>query len=74
MASLRILNSPKCYSLRLCAASVRNVKSDVLEFLKIAQRLRVPRTTVSKCIAVLEAEEKIVYRRVGRAEICRARV
>jgi DNA-binding IclR family transcriptional regulator len=65
--------------------SVRDVKSMVLELLKrvypdgltvkeIAKMLGISRTTTSKYVAVLEADGKIVCRRVGRAKLCRAKV
>jgi DNA-binding IclR family transcriptional regulator len=65
--------------------SVRDVKGEVLGLLKkvypddlaikeIAQMLGVSRTTTSKYVAVLEAEGKVICRRVSRAMLCRARV
>lgn len=58
------------------------VKERILELLKevypldlpiseIARRLGVSRITVAKYIAVLEAEGKIEYRRVGKAKLCK---
>ena len=62
----------------------QSVKERVLELLKqvypqdlpfseIAGRLGVSRNTVSKYIAVLEAEGRIECRLVGKAKLCRVR-
>jgi len=63
---------------------MKPVKERILELLKevyphdlpikeIAERVGVSRTTASKYIAVLEAEEVVVCRFVGRAKLCRAK-
>jgi DNA-binding IclR family transcriptional regulator len=60
-------------------------KSEILELLKKvypdgltikenAQMLGVSRTTASKYVVVLEAEGKIICRRVSRAKLCRIKV
>lgn len=53
---------------------LKKVYPDGLTVKEIAKMLGISRTTASKYVAVLEAEEKIVCRRVGRAKLCRAKV
>jgi len=63
---------------------MKPVKERILELLKevcphdlpikeIAKRAGVSRTTASKYITILEAEEVVVCRFVGRAKLCRAK-
>uniref|UniRef100_A0A7J2T9G7 ArsR family transcriptional regulator n=1 Tax=Ignisphaera aggregans TaxID=334771 RepID=A0A7J2T9G7_9CREN len=63
---------------------MKPVKERILELLRevcphdlpikeIAKRVGVSRTTASKYITILEAEEVVVCRFVGRAKLCRAK-
>jgi predicted transcriptional regulator len=53
---------------------LKKVYPDGLTVKEIANMLGISRTTASKYVAVLEAEGKIIRRRVGRAKLCRAKV
>ena len=53
---------------------LRSVYPEDLPIKEVAKRLGISRATVSKYVAVLEVEGKVICRRVGKAKLCKARV
>jgi len=52
---------------------LRSVYPEDLPIKEVAKRLGISRATVSKYVAVLEAEGRVICRRVGKAKLCKAR-
>lgn len=53
---------------------LRSVYPEDLPIKEVANRLGISRATVSKYVAVLEVEGKVICRMVGKAKLCKARV